>query len=138
MEKEIRPEAFYSFIPGPPHIEWIEDSQFIHPIADYAPLEIIRHLLSFPEISILKDGKNKIHDWELLYFAESRTIGIRFSTMDGEDDAIWGGSELILHCRPVDILQLWKKLTAVFPYVYFHDFECSVYSQRAFQRLFIS
>jgi hypothetical protein len=123
-----------SLIPGPSVVDYIMDSQQIQEIAEYKVFDVIEHLCSLENVTLLQNGGNDAFNWKFRWQKEQRFIEIGMTTMDGLPDSIWGGSELKCHCAKDDVLDLWLGVKSKFENTWFHDGNCTIYSLEAFQQ----
>jgi len=78
------------------------------------------------------DGSDQWYTWAWRWSAQDRYIDIDFTVFETGPVVHWGGSNLTTHCTFTDLARLWLQVKAIYPAVWLHTDDTSLWSPHSF------
>ena len=124
MQFDTGKEAM-SFVPGPEKSALPLYSIDVHEIVEYSREAVVSSLNSMAELSVTNGAITSSYwDWKWLFQFDGNLLTIDFTCM-GDNDGLWGGSNLTGVCTVTEILRIRNYLIdSGITAIYVHGADC--------------
>lgn len=96
---------------------------------EYDSLDIVRSLLEFGHIQQSMDGSRCRLLWE------SGAEAIEYIT---DMEGAWGGTEVVMQCRPVTFVPQFRHVNRQFDRIYLHNQDCAILTPNYFELVYVN